>query len=87
MKCPFQWIEKDNEPLFRDSSPVRMRRFIECEGAKCPAYIPSESIGEFELPAACGRFPNSDRELQRKQFVEVLMMQDFERRFERRSGD
>lgn len=80
MKCPFQWIEKDDKPLFRDSSPVRMRRFIECEGSECPAYICREQIGELQLPEACGRFPNDERELLRKQYTEFLIAKDFERR-------
>lgn len=43
MKCPFQWTEADTK-FFSDSTPIRTRRFIDCEEHRCPAYIPEDTI-------------------------------------------
>lgn len=63
MKCPFQWTEKDHQPAFKDSHPIRTRRFIECEKYKCPAYIPEETIEIGGLKAyiseSCRMLPNN----------------------------
>ena len=60
MKCPFQWTEENIKQPFKDSPPIRTRRFIDCVEHSCPAYAPEQiiKVGKRELyiPKSCRMF-------------------------------